>query len=155
MNEITEKPDEELIRNQLETLENSLRKEIQEGRIIEAELPLTHTFTDGVYARTMFLPKGTFVVGKIHKHEHFNFISKGVVDVLTKEGLKRLVGPCQMVSPAGVKRAVHVLEDCEWTTIHANENNERDLSKLEEKIIAKTYLEIDSPNDISKIEDKK
>ena len=54
-------------------------------------------------------------------------------------GLKRIVGPCTMVSTAGTKRALYAHEDTTWTTIHANPDEERDIEKLEDFIIAKTY----------------
>ena len=149
---VNEYPNELRIRASIFNLQDALSAEISAGNIKEAELPLTHTFTEGVYAREMFLPAGTLVVGKIHKHEHLNFISKGLVDVLTKEGLKRLQGPCTMVSPAGVKRAVYVLEDTIWTTIHANPTNEKDLDKIEDFTIAKTYEELDAIEEAKKLE---
>ncbi len=135
-------PNELEIRVQLELLESSLNSEIASGNMEAMDFPLKHTFTEGIYAREIFLPTHSLVVGKIHKHEHLNFISSGSVLVLTKEGLKELHAPCTMVSPAGVKRAVFALEDTVWTTIHANPTNETDLEKIEAFTIAKTYLEL-------------
>ena len=139
------------IRDQIATLEAALSEEINSGRMNEAELPLKHIFTDGVYAREMFLPAGTIVLGKIHRHEHLNFISKGSVSVLTKEGLKHLDGPCTMVSPKGVKRAVLVHTDTIWTTIHANPSNETDLEKIEDFTIAKSYDELAPPEEMAQL----
>ena len=47
--------------------------------------PLEHSFSDGIYVRKIFIPKGVFVVGKIHKHDHPNFLLEGEVSVLTEE----------------------------------------------------------------------
>lgn len=107
------------------------------------ELPLKHTFTDGVYVREIFIPKGLIVVGKIHRHEHLNFISRGEVTVVTEhEGVERLIGPCTIISKAGTKRVLYTHEDTVWTTVHANPENITDLSVLEGGIITKTYAEI-------------
>lgn len=106
------------------------------------EFEVKHTFTDGVYAREIFLPKDSMVVGKIHRHDHLNFISKGRVTVYTKDGLRTYQAPCTMVSTAGTKRAVYAHEDTVWTTIHANPSNETDLSKIEDFVIAKNYKEL-------------
>ena len=40
------------------------------------QLPLdvTHYFSKGVYARQMFIPKGTVLTGKMHKHNHLTEI---------------------------------------------------------------------------------
>jgi hypothetical protein len=104
--------------------------------------PLKHSFADGMYVREIFLPKGVLVVGKIHKHEHPNFILKGEVTVFTESGgCERIKAPCSMISPAGTKRAVFAKEDTVWVTIHNNPTNTQDLKELEDLIIAKNYSE--------------
>lgn len=107
----------------------------------QVEVDLKHTLTTGVYAREVFIAKGTVIVGKIHRHDHLNFISYGDVTVLTKAGRQRFVGPCTMISTAGTKRALYAHEDTVWTTIHANPTNETDFEKLEDFIICKNYDE--------------
>lgn len=124
---------EEAIRDKIYRLEKFLL------RFPQIDPPLKHTFTSGIYSREIFIPKGTIMTGKIHRHDHLNFVSKGDVTVLTKQGLSRIKGPCTMVSIVGTKRALYAHEDTIWTTIHANPNEERDLKKLEEFIIAPTY----------------
>ena len=109
------------------------------GKLPQIEFSLKHTFTTGVYCREIFIPKGSVIVGKIHRHDHLNFISKGDVTVLTKDGLRRIKGPCTMVSSAGTKRALYAHADTIWTTIHANPTNETDIEKLEAYIVAETY----------------
>lgn len=135
-------PNELEIREQLQLLESSVHEALDTGDLAPVECPLKHHFTEGVYAREILLPKHSFVIGKIHRHEHLNFLSEGSVLVLTKEGMKELHAPCTMISPAGVKRAVFALEDTVWTTVHANPTNETDLEKIEAFTIAKTYLEL-------------
>lgn len=104
----------------------------------EVECPLQHVFAPGAYARTMFIPRGTVIVGKIHKHAHLNILSQGSVSVMTEGGgNEQLTGPMTMVSPAGTKRAVYAHTDAVWTTIHLTD--ETDLAKIEEHVIAKTY----------------
>lgn len=81
--------------------------------------PLRHTFVNGVYAREITMFEGQYVIGRIHKHEHLNFIMRGKVRVLTEhEGAVEYTAPFMFVSPAGTKRLVYVLEDCVWVTIH-------------------------------------
>ena len=75
----------------------------------------------------MFLPEGHAIIGKIHKHAHLNIISKGLVVVSTEDGTQELEGPVTFTSYAGTKRAVLVLKDTIWTTIHVT--NETDLDK--------------------------
>lgn len=102
--------------------------------------PLKHYFADGMYCREIFIPKGVVVVGKIHKHQHPNFIIEGDVSVLTEDGgVERIKAPKFMISSPGTKRLVYAHEDTIWTTIHATD--ERDLEKIEEEVIAKSYEE--------------
>lgn len=106
----------------------------------EVDCPLQHSFIDGVYVRTIFIPAGTVIVGKIHKHSHANILSKGDVVVMTEGGgREHLTGPLTMVSPAGCKRAVYAVTDTIWTTIHSTD--ETDLSKIEDWVVAKDYTE--------------
>jgi hypothetical protein len=112
------------------------------------ECPLTHEFADGVYVRTIFIPKGMIIVGKIHRHAHPNFLMKGEVSVVTESGgIQRLKAPIAMISPAGTKRVVFTHEDTVWSTVHVTE--ETDLAKIEEVVIAKTYEEFESQNQLS------
>ena len=112
------------------------------GELPNVECPLQHVFAPGVYARTIIIPAGSVLVGKIHKHRHLNILSKGVVRVLTESGgIQTFQGPLTMVSEAGTKRAVYAITQAVWTTIHLNPTDETDLGKLEDEIIAKTYQE--------------
>lgn len=104
--------------------------------------PLKHTFVPGIYAREISAPAGMLIVTKLHKTEHFVFMLKGDVSILSEEGVKRVKAPCMMVSPVGAKRAVYTHEDTVWINIHANPEDVTDLVKLESNIIAKDYKEL-------------
>ena len=102
------------------------------------EMPLKHSFAEGVYVREIFIPKGHVLTGKIHKHSHPNFLMSGEVIVVTEErGREHLKAPLSMISAPGTKRAVIALEDTVWITVHVT--NETDLEKIEDYVIAKTY----------------
>jgi hypothetical protein len=108
------------------------------GDMPDIECPLQHVHAPGVYARTIQLPAGSVVVGKIHKHAHINILSQGDVFVLTEGGgIERLRGPITMVSQPGTKRAVYAMTDTTWTTIHLTDKT--DLAQIEDEVIAKTY----------------
>lgn len=104
--------------------------------------PVKHTFSDKMYIREIFIPAGRELVGKIHRHDHPNFLLSGAVQVATEGGgIETLIGPMSMISPAGTKRVVKTISDTTWVTVHHNPDNITDLKKLEEMIIAKNYLE--------------
>lgn len=102
--------------------------------------PLKHTFSDGIYVREMFMPKGVAATGGIHKHEHPYFLLKGEVTVITEnEGRKTIKAPCSLISPAGTKRVIYSHEDTVWITVHLNPDNITDPEKLREMIISEDY----------------
>jgi len=112
--------------------------------------PLKHSFSDGIYVREISIPAGSLVVGKIHKHDHPNFLLKGEVMVVTEDGMEKLKAPLSMISKPGTKRALYAITDLTWTTIHANPTNTEDLEELEENIIAPTYLEYEKFKQLKK-----
>ncbi|KAF3997551.1 hypothetical protein [Glaciimonas immobilis] len=121
------------MRNKIVRLEESIRG------LPQVELPVTHHFSKGLYARELFIPKGSVLVGKIHKEQNLNIISSGDISVLTDDGVMRLTAPSTIVSPPGTKRVGYAHEDTVWITIHATE--ETDLEKIERQVIAQTFQE--------------
>jgi hypothetical protein len=108
----------------------------------QTETPVKHYFSKGLYAREIFIPAGTVIVGEIHRHENLNILSKGEISILSIEGCVRVKAPYIVVSPPGVKRLAYVHEDCVWTSIHAT--NETDLEKLKEQLTVKSYAELEA-----------
>jgi hypothetical protein len=108
-------------------------------RFPQLDLPVKHHFSQGVYARELFIPKGTLLTGQIHKYEQLNIMSKGELSVLINGEWKRCRAPFHVVSPPGTKRIAYAHEDTVWTTIHGTE--ERDLVKIEAHYIAKSEEE--------------
>ena len=83
----------------------------------QVDVPITHHFAQGVYARGGMVKQGTVFVGRVHLQSQINIISKGDVTILMEGGVVRLVGPCTWVSPPGTQRAAYANEDTYWTTI--------------------------------------
>jgi len=131
------------IRTKICEIEEQLKESVERGEVEDTsyDYPLKHTFTDGAYIREMTIPAGHFIVGKIHRHEHLNFISRGRVTVITEEGgVEEIVAPATIISPAGVKRLLFTHEDTVWTVVHVTP--EKDLNKIEDSCIAKTYTDM-------------
>lgn len=89
------------------------------------DCPLTHFFTPvdekfgcSVYGRQMFIPAGTLIVGKIHRHSHINIILKGAIAVSTEFGQEMFHAPHTFISEPGTKRAVRAMTDTIWMTVH-------------------------------------
>jgi hypothetical protein len=123
------------MRGQIVALETAMRA-MPEHQI---EIKTTHYFAGGVYAREIFIPKGTTLTGKIHKFEHLNVVSQGDLSVWTDEGMKRVRAPAVIISKPGIKRAGFAHEDTVWTTFHATDETDPDV--IEKKVVTETYEE--------------
>lgn len=109
----------------------------------KVELEVMHHFGDHTYCRTVLMKAGDIVAGKIHKKEHIVIISAGLAKVVSEEfGSQDLRAPLIFKSPPGARRALLIIEDMVWTTIHDNPTNTQDLKILEEMLIAKDYSEV-------------
>jgi quercetin dioxygenase-like cupin family protein len=104
-------------------------------------LPLTHSFSEGVYVREIFIKKGMFAIGKIHKFEHTFFLMKGKMLICSEEGVKEIEAPYYGISSAGTKRVVIALEDTVFVNVHPNPNNEKEIEKLEDSFVVSSYEE--------------
>ena len=63
------------------------------GALGSDPFPLKHSFAEGVYIRELFIPKGYFCVGKLHRHSYINCFLKGDMTILTEDGIKRVKAP--------------------------------------------------------------
>lgn len=104
--------------------------------IPEDGLPLTHTFSDGVYAREIFMPAGMIVVGHVHNTRHLNIISTGKARVYSEGTITEIQAPYTFESGEGARKVLYIEEDMFWTTIHVTE--EQDISILEDTLIDKS-----------------
>ena len=127
-------------------LEERMRELVGSGERSEVEFPLKHFFADGCYVRALFLPKDTFVVGKIHKHEHLALMLCGDISIVDLTGVKRLTGyQLPFVSQPGAKRAVAVHEDTWFLTIHQQrEYDKGDHDAIERAYVAETEAEFEA-----------
>lgn len=107
----------------------------------QVQLPVEHFFGPGLYARAVFIPAGTVLSGRIHKHANLNIVAKGLISVKTEEGEKHLRAPSVLVSPAGTKRIGLAHEDTVWITVHAT--TETDIEKIERELVADSYEEFE------------
>ena len=105
----------------------------------QVEIPLRHCFGNKVYVREMTAPKGSILIGKMHKYKQVNIVVKGDISVLTEDGWKRMKSGEMFESPAGIKRAGFTHEDTVWTTICGTEETEVD--KAEDELTIGSYQE--------------
>jgi len=90
---------------------------------LEPQIPLevTHVFSDGLYSRTMRIPKGTLLTGAIHRRAHLSVVLQGRISVYTETGTEQYEAPCLFSSPPGTKRVGYAHTDTIWVTVHATQ----------------------------------
>lgn len=150
--EVQNTPERVEFREKVLIVENGLKQKIADGELESTleDCVLTHYFSPidpeygcCTYARQMLIPKGTLIIGKIHRHQHLNFILKGKVSVITEFGKKYIEAPATFISEVGLKRSVYAEEDTIWTTVHMTKHiGEENLSKIEEEVISPTYSDM-------------
>lgn len=136
----------EEIRLAIADLENKIATTEIEGRVVfygNSDIcPLKHSFSEGLYIREIFIPKGTLVIGKIHKNEHPSFLGQGKVMVLSEEKKSELVSaPQTIITSAGIKKVVYAIEDTIWINVIPNPTNSKDIEFLEEQDMTTSYIE--------------
>jgi hypothetical protein len=99
--------------------------------------PLKHTFSDGLYIREIFMPKGQLITTGIHKQEHAYFVQKGKVRVLTENGMQHIQAPHNGITKPGTKRVIYTEEDTIWITVHAT--RKKTVKTVLKQIIAKDF----------------
>jgi hypothetical protein len=129
--------------NKVETLENVMLAS-DDVRIAKGNsdmFPLKHSFSEGVYIREMFMPKGGLVIGKLYKISHTWFLLSGELEVATDEGNEYYIGPCYVNAPEGTKRVLHAVSDVIFVNVYPNPENIIDTDKLEEILTCPSYKE--------------
>ncbi len=122
------------------------------GKMEQAKDMVTnHYFANGMYCRELHRSKGTIIVGKVHKHEHFFFITKGKLAICgVGQGWKVFEAPSVIVSRPGTKRVTVALEDSTGMTIHRTDS--KDLNLIEQEILEECPNALfDAHNELKKL----
>ena len=102
-------------------------------------LPVEHYQIDGVYVRSLFLPAGTLLTGKIHNFENIAILAQGTIRVSNGTDAYVLTAPHIMVDKPGVKRIGYAETDVTFITVHKTANTEID--DIEKELVSDTFEE--------------
>lgn len=98
----------------------------------QREFEVKHTFLDGIYMRELFIPKGSLLVGKVHRLPCLNVVSKGDISVVTESGSARVKAGYSVASPAGLQKLGYAHEDTVFVNVFRTD--ETDPEKIEDAI---------------------
>ena len=79
-----------IIRNRIEDLADTLMQSVSDGAMASEDGSLTHYHTKGIYARELFIPKGTIMVSKLHKLPRLCIILSGDISFTLQTVMKSL-----------------------------------------------------------------
>lgn len=77
----------------------------------KVDFPVEHSFKDGMYMRKLFIPKGSVIVGKIHRLDCLNIVARGDMSIVTESGSARVQAGYTVTSPAGIQKVGYAHED--------------------------------------------
>ena len=124
---------------ELGTMPEILRIEKEILAMPQVILPLEHYQIDGVYVRSLFLPAGTLLTGKIHNFENIAILAQGTIRVSNGTDAYVLTAPHIMVDKPGVKRIGYAETDVTFITVHKTANTEID--DIEKELVSDTFEE--------------
>lgn len=107
------------------------------------DMPVEHTFADGMYMRKLFIPKGSVVIGKIHRKPCMNIVASGDITVLTETGCARVQAGYTVQSPAGIMKVGYAHEDTVF--INVFRTAETDIDKIENEIACESFEALAAP----------
>lgn len=116
-------------------IEAACKSAIAAGTVLDAVplMELGHSFIPGAYARSLWRPAGTLIVGKMHRFACFTFLLSGRLAVWENGVVTELTAGAFFVSPAGSKKITYAREDSMLVTVHGTW--EQDLARLEAELI--------------------
>lgn len=124
----------------IEKLKHSMEAAIASGEGIQIEIPVEHYHTSSLYGRRAIAPAGAVIISKVHKADHITIAIRGSCVVVDEMGIRKTIeAPQVFVTPAGTQRAIHVLTEIEWVTVHTC--TEQDVPTIESLLTCDTMQE--------------
>ena len=124
---------------ELGTMPEILRIEQEILKMPQVELPIEHYQIDGVYVRSMFIPAGTILTGKIHNFESIAILAKGRIRITNGTESYIISEGHIMVDKPGVKRLGYAETDVIFITVHRTDNIE--IEAIEKELVSATFEE--------------
>lgn len=113
------------------------------NRVEEVNLTcMEHEIVNGMVRRTLFIPKGMFITGRIHKAPYIDMVIWGDVAVQTPTGVERYNQFTMLEGLAGRKRVLYTFEDTMWVTV--DRTNVDDLEKVEDDVTCAKFADYHS-----------
>jgi hypothetical protein len=105
----------------------------------QVDSPAQHYHLSGVYCRSLFIPKGCLLTGKIHNHESIGILAQGTLRITNGETSTVVTAPYITVDKPGIKRLGYAETDCTFITVHRTDLDSIDA--IEEALVSDSFEE--------------
>jgi len=109
------------------------------AKLPQTDMPVDETLVDGLYVRKLLIPRGTFLVGKVHRQTCANFVESGDISILTETGCGRVKAGHFAMSKAGIQKLGYAHEDTVFVNVFRTD--EQDISKIEDLIASTQHAD--------------
>ena len=107
----------------------------------QIESPPKHYQIKGVYVRSLFIPAGCLLTGKIHNKESIGILAQGKLRITNGEDSFVVEAPYVTVDKPGIKRLGYAETDCTFLTVHRTDSVT--LEAMEDELVSNTFEEFE------------
>lgn len=116
-----------------------LRIEQEILNLPQLEPQIAHYQIPGVYVRSMFIPAGTILTGKIHNKSNIAILAQGTIRIANEKEVTIISAPKIFVDEPGTKRLGFAETDVTFITVHRTDNTE--IEAIEKELVSSTFEE--------------
>jgi hypothetical protein len=102
---------------------------------LRATTETKHYHLKGVYVRSLFIPAGMMLTGKIHNFESIGILAQGRLRITN--GTESIM----TVDTPGVKRLGYAETDCTFITVHRTDADS--VNEIEDELVSDTFEEFE------------
>lgn len=108
---------------------------------LRATTETKHYHLKGVYVRSLFIPAGMMLTGKIHNFESIGILAQGRLRITNGTESIIVEAPYITVDTPGVKRLGYAETDCTFITVHRTDADS--VNEIEDELVSDTFDEFE------------
>lgn len=105
----------------------------------QIQLEAEHYQIKGVYVRSLFIPAGTLLTGKIHNTEYISILAQGTIKITNGTDSHEITAPKIFVCEAGTKNMGYAVDDV--TFINVFRTDKETIEDIEDEVGSDTFEE--------------
>lgn len=109
--------------------------------VLSTFAPVGHYQIPGVYVRSLFIPAGMALTGKVHNYASVAILAQGKLRITNGDSSMIIEAPYISVDGPGTMRMGYAETDCTFITIHRTDNT--DIAAIEDELASDTFDEFE------------